>query len=76
MPISDGSNMTETLNPGPPSVATDYHPNLPRIFYSRVGNQTLRTAIWKGVDKGHGKRTPLLFFNGIGANLEDRKSVV
>jgi poly(3-hydroxyalkanoate) depolymerase len=57
-------------NPGPQSVATDYHPNLPRIFYSKVGNQTLRTAIWKGVDKGHGKRTPLLFFNGIGANLE------
>jgi len=29
-----------------------------------------RTAIWSGVDKGEGKRTPLLFFNGIGANLE------
>lgn len=46
------------------------HHNLPRIFFSKVGNQKLRTAIWKGVDKGHGKRTPLLFFNGIGANLE------
>jgi len=49
---------------------TDYHPNLPRIFFSKIGNQKLRTAIWSGVDKGEGKRTALLFFNGIGANLE------
>ena len=48
----------------------DFHPNLPRIFFSKIGNQTLRTAIWTGTDKGCGKRTPLLFFNGIGANLE------
>ncbi len=48
----------------------DFHPNLPRIFFSKIGNQKLRTAIWKGIDKGTGKRTPLLFFNGIGANLE------
>jgi len=44
--------------------------SVPRIFFSKVGNQKLRTAIWSGVDKGMGKRTPLLFFNGIGANLE------
>jgi poly(3-hydroxyalkanoate) depolymerase len=44
--------------------------SIPRIFFSKVGNQKLRTAIWSGVDKGDGKRTPLLFFNGIGANLE------
>ncbi|MGB6230528.1 MAG: alpha/beta fold hydrolase [Litorimonas sp.] len=44
--------------------------NLPKIFFSRIGNQQLRTAIWTGTDKGFGKRTPLLFFNGIGANLE------
>jgi len=44
--------------------------SIPRIFFSKVGNQKLRTAIWSGVDKGIGKRTPLLFFNGIGANLE------
>jgi len=44
--------------------------SIPRIFFSKVGNQKLRTAIWSGVDKGEGKRTPLLFFNGIGANLE------
>lgn len=44
--------------------------NPPRISYSKIGNQKLRTAIWKGADKGDGKRTPLLFFNGIGANLE------
>ena len=49
---------------------SDFTPNLPRIFFSKVGNQRLRTAIWTGVDKGEGKRTPLLFFNGIGANLE------
>ena len=46
------------------------HHTLPRIFFSKVGNQKLRTAIWSGIDKGYGKRTPLLFFNGIGANLE------
>ena len=49
---------------------TDHTPNIPRIFFTKVGNQKLRTAIWSGVDKGYGKRTPLLFFNGIGANLE------
>jgi len=49
---------------------TDHVPNLPRIFFTKVGNQKLRGAIWSGVDKGYGKRTPLLFFNGIGANLE------
>ena len=49
---------------------TDFTPNLPRIFFSKIGNQKLRTAIWSGADKGCGKRTPLLFFNGIGANLE------
>lgn len=49
---------------------SNYTPNLPRIFFSKIGNQQLRTAIWSGADKGHGKRTPLLFFNGIGANLE------
>lgn len=49
---------------------SEFKPNLPRIFFSKVGNQKLRTAIWSGTDKGEGKRTPLLFFNGIGANLE------
>jgi len=44
--------------------------NPPRITFSKIGNQKLRTAVWKGTDKGAGKRTPLLFFNGIGANLE------
>jgi poly(3-hydroxyalkanoate) depolymerase len=44
--------------------------SIPRIFFTKVGNQKLRTAIWSGVNKGYGKRTPLLFFNGIGANLE------
>ncbi len=44
--------------------------NAPHIRFIKVGNQSLRTAVWKGTDKGTGKRTPLLFFNGIGANLE------
>jgi len=44
--------------------------NAPHIRFTQVGNQKLRTAVWKGTDKGAGKRTPLLFFNGIGANLE------
>jgi poly(3-hydroxyalkanoate) depolymerase len=47
-----------------------FAPNIPRIFFTRVGNQQLRTAIWSGTDRGYGKHTPLLFFNGIGANLE------
>ena len=54
--------------------AGTYRPVEPRIFMTKVGNQQLRTAVWPGRDKGHpgpgGKRTPLLFFNGIGANLE------
>ncbi len=33
---------------------------------STVGLQQLRTAIWRGT----GEKRPLLFFNGIGANLE------
>jgi len=54
----------------------EFQPTVPRIFMTKVGNQKLRTAIWKGrpkeFDDGepHFKRTPLLFFNGIGANLE------
>ena len=53
-------------------------PTEPRIFMTKYGNQKLRTLVWEGRDKGHtgpgsvpgGKRTPLLFFNGIGANAE------
>lgn len=45
--------------------SSDHTPN---IFFSKVGKHKLRTAIWKGVGKT--KRTPILFFNGIGANLE------
>ena len=42
---------------------------------TKVGNQKLRTLIWEGREKDHDcgtrrKRTPLLFFNGIGANIE------
>lgn len=40
--------------------------HLPEISYVTVGIQKLRTAIWRG----NGAGRPLLFFNGIGANLE------
>ena len=38
----------------------------PRIELIDVGRQKLRTAVWQG----GGTKRPLLFFNGIGANLE------
>ena len=40
-----------------------YKPEIRRI---RIGSQEFRTAIWEGDPKVR----PLLFFNGIGANLE------
>lgn len=40
----------------------------PEIRFEKVGFQRLRTAIWHSQSRV--KRTPLLFFNGIGANLE------
>ncbi len=40
--------------------------NLPELGFVQVEMQKLRTAVWRGTGKG----TPLLFFNGIGANLE------
>lgn len=39
----------------------------PEFHFERVGNQVLRTAIWRGSDP-HARA--LLFFNGIGANIE------
>lgn len=38
----------------------------PRYREIRVGSHILRTAVWEGKGKGR----PLLFFNGIGANIE------
>ncbi len=38
----------------------------PQIELMNIGRQKLRTAIWKGT----GRKRPILFFNGIGANLE------
>ena len=38
----------------------------PEIRMIKIGRQTLRTAIWHGT----GTARPVLFFNGIGANLE------
>lgn len=39
---------------------------LPELGFVDVGLQRLRTAVWRGAGAGR----PLLFFNGIGANLE------
>ena len=44
--------------------ADDHH--LPELGFVEVGLQKLRTAVWRGQGVGR----PLLFFNGIGANLE------
>jgi poly(3-hydroxyalkanoate) depolymerase len=44
-------------------MSTDH---LPELGFVQVGMQKLRTAVWRG--KGNG--APLLFFNGIGANIE------
>lgn len=42
----------------------------PHIELARVGGRTVRVAIWHAHhDHGRGQR-PLLFFNGIGANIE------
>jgi len=57
-----------------PHVDTPFVPTVPRIFMTKVGNQSVRTAIWPASDQSantpDGKLAPLLFFNGIGANLE------
>lgn len=39
---------------------------LPELGFVDVGLQKLRTGVWRGAGAGR----PLLFFNGIGANLE------
>ena len=42
----------------------------PEFSMLRAGGRTLRVAVWKaqGPKASHGR--PLLFFNGIGANIE------
>ena len=43
----------------------------PRVETRKIGGRMLRVAIWSGEAKdGAEKKLPLLFFNGIGANLE------
>ncbi len=44
-------------------MSTDH---LPELSFVEVGLQKLRTGVWRSGGKG----APLLFFNGIGANLE------
>jgi poly(3-hydroxyalkanoate) depolymerase len=46
-------------------MSTDNH-HLPELGFVTSGLQKLRTAVWRGAGDGR----PLLFFNGIGANLE------
>lgn len=43
-------------------------PRLPEIRMESIGRQKLRTAIWRSEEVT--EKIPLLFFNGIGANLE------
>ncbi|GJL95113.1 MAG: poly(3-hydroxyalkanoic acid) depolymerase [Hyphococcus sp.] len=47
-------------------MSSEHH--LPDIRFERIGLQKLRTAIWRS--NALTKKTPLLFFNGVGANLE------
>lgn len=42
------------------------HSSAPELGVATVGVQKLRTAVWRGDGTGR----PLLFFNGVGANLE------
>ena len=43
----------------------------PLIETRRVGRRPLRVAVWKAVEPpGEEPRRPLLFFNGVGANIE------
>ncbi|MEM8770681.1 MAG: alpha/beta fold hydrolase [Pseudomonadota bacterium] len=42
--------------------------HLPEIRFEMIGRQKLRTALWRS--EALEPKTPLLFFNGIGANLE------
>ncbi len=48
-------------------MSTDH---LPELGFVDVGLQKLRTGLWRGNGKAKGSGRPLLFFNGIGANLE------
>ncbi|MEZ5897018.1 MAG: alpha/beta fold hydrolase [Parvularculaceae bacterium] len=47
-------------------MSNDLPPHLPELGFVTVGAQKLRTAVWRGDGGGR----PVLFFNGIGANLE------
>ncbi|MEQ8283417.1 MAG: poly(3-hydroxyalkanoate) depolymerase [Parvibaculum sp.] len=42
----------------------------PRFRDVRAGSNILRTAVWHGEGKNKATARPLLFFNGIGANIE------
>jgi len=49
-----------------PNTAGTDMPHVPIMRYPEIAGQKLRVAIWEG----DGTHRPLLFFNGIGANLE------
>ena len=42
----------------------------PRIEILRAGGRQLRVAVWKAREGTQAKANPILFFNGIGANIE------
>ncbi|MDB5432252.1 MAG: hypothetical protein JWP35_3368 [Caulobacter sp.] len=46
-------------------------PRKPLMQVIRAGGRQLRVAVWRGKPvAGQGEKTPILFFNGIGANIE------
>lgn len=49
-------------------MSRDKPQHLPEISFETVGRQRFRIAIWRSAHAP--AKTPLLFFNGIGANLE------
>jgi len=59
----EGDRLTKTAEP--------MAPREPRIEMMRAGGRMLRVAVWKAVPRA-GKKPgrPILFFNGIGANIE------
>ena len=51
-------------------------PREPHIEIIRVAGRSLRVAVWKAhPGKGQAKARPMLFFNGIGANIEIMSSL-
>jgi len=57
--------------PNPADTAPASTGRMPRIEIIRAGGRKLRVAVWTAAPQGRAKPgRPLLFFNGIGANIE------